>query len=155
MILYTTRTKSGILKGFKNEPKYDKYEDRWFCFNPGLGLDFDFGVFMGDLFPEITYENSPKQVKLSIDIDDEERNFQEIDIYDLQIGDYICIECERFESDSIYLKIVDIQQRFDAITGEPMIIVTDEEDEIWSTKTGRCLSNPSTFYELIGCYRKI
>lgn len=163
MILYTTRTKSGILKGFKNEPKYDKYEDRWFCFNPGIGSDFDFGVFMGDLFPEITYGNSPKRVKLSIDIevdddidfDDEKHNFQEIDTCDLQIGDYICIECERFGSDSAYLKIVDIQQRFDAITGEPIIIVTDEEDEIWSTKTGQCLSNPNTFYELIGCYREI
>ena len=89
MILYTTRTKSGILKGFIKDPKYDKYRDMWFCFKPGFGLDVDFGVFMGDLFPEITFENSPKQVKLSIDIDDdidvddEERNFQEIDICDL------------------------------------------------------------------------
>ena len=164
MILYTARTKSGILKGFTKYPKYDKYRDMWFCFKPGFGLDVDFGIFMGDLFPEITYENSPKRVELNVvnDVDDdtdffndEERNFQKIDICDLQIGDYICIECERFGCDSVYLKIVDIQQRFDAITGEPIIIVTDEEDEIWSTKTGRCLSNPNTFYELIGCYREI
>lgn len=162
MILYTARTKSGILKGFVKDPKYDKCRDMWFCFKPGFGLDIDLGIFMGDLFPEISYENSPKQVELNIvndnidfDFDDEERNFQKIDICDLQTGDYICIECERFGCDSAYLKIVDIQQLFDAITGEPIIIVTDEEDETWSTKTGQCLSNPNTFYELIGYYREI
>ena len=74
---------------------------------------------------------------------------------DISIGDYIGIECERFACDSCHLRIVDIQQRYDAITGEPYKIVTDEEDEIWSTQSGSCLSNPKTFYEIYGYFREL
>lgn len=154
MTLYATRTKSGILKGFNNEPKYDKYKDMWFCFKSGFGLDTDFGIFMGDLFPEITFENSPKQVEIKLIDDVFESLLIPINYENVSVGDYICIECERFEDDAIYLKIVDVQQRFDTITGEPILIVTDEENKIWSTKTGRCLSDPNSFYEIIGIFRK-
>lgn len=162
MILYIARTKSGILKGFTKDPKYDKYRDMWFCFKLGFGLDVDFGIFMGDLFPEITYENSPKQVELNVvndnidfDFDDEERNFQKIDIGDLQIGDYILVECEGSFGGSSYLRIEDMQTRYDEYNGKPYIVIFDEEGEAWSSKTGECLSNPNTFYGLTGYYRKI
>ena len=161
MTLYIARTKSGILKGFTKEPRYDKYKDMWFCFKIGFGLDTDFGIFMGDLFPEITYENSPKQVELNIvnddidsDFDDEERNFQKIDIYHLQIGDYILVECEGSFGGSSYLKIEDMQTRYDEYNGKPYIAIFDEEGEIWSSKTGECLSNPDTFMPWLGIIEK-
>ena len=164
MILYTARTKSGILKGFTNEPKYDKYKDKWFCCKSGFELSFDFGIFMGELFPEITYEKSPKRVELNVvnyvdnDIDffnDEERDFQKIDIYHLRIGDYILVECEGSFGGSSYLKIEDMQTRYNEYNGKPYIVIFDEEGETWSSKTGECLSNPNTFYVLTGYYRKI
>jgi hypothetical protein len=164
MILYAARTQSGVLKGFTNEPKYDKYKDKWFCFKSGFGLDVDLGIFMGDLFSEITYKNSPKRVELNVvnnvddDIDffdDEERNFQKIDIYHLRIGDYILIECEGSFGGSSYLRIEDMQTRYDEYNGKPYIVIFDEEGEAWSSKTGECLSNPNTFYCLTGYYRKI
>lgn len=162
MILYATRTKSGVLKGFVNEPKYDKYKDKWFCFKSGFNVDF--GIFMGDLFSEITYKNSPKRVELNVvnnvddDIDffdNEEMNFQKIDIYHLRIGDYILVECEGSFGGSSYLKIEDMQTRYDEYNGKPYIVIFDEEGETWSSKTGECLSNPNTFYVLTGYYRKI
>lgn len=164
MILYAARTKSGVLKGFTNEPKYDKYKDKWFCFKSGFGLDVDLGIFMGDLFSEITYKNSPKRVELNIvnhaddDIDffdNEEMNFQKIYIYHLRIGDYILVECEGSFGGSSYLKIEDMQTRYDEYNGKPYIVIFDEEGETWSSKTGECLSNPNTFYVLTGYYRKI
>lgn len=74
---------------------------------------------------------------------------------DISIGDYIGIECERMEDSSCHLRIVDIQQRYNEITGEPYKIVIDEEDEIWSIQSGRCLSNPKTFYEIYGYFREL
>lgn len=41
------------------------------------------------------------------------------------------------------------------MTGEPYKIVIDEENEIWSTQSGMCLSNPKTFYEIYGYFREL
>ena len=71
-----------------------------------------------------------------------------------ELGDYIGIECERF-AEPCHLRIVDIQQRYNEITGEPYKIVIDEEDEIWSTQSGMCLSNSKTFYEIYGYFREL
>lgn len=95
--------------------------------------------------------------ELDEDIEDlyDDPEYVAINKEDISIGDYIGIECERFECDSCHLRIVDIQQRYDAITGEPYKIIIDEEDEIWSTKSGNCLSNPKTFYEIYGYFREL
>lgn len=95
--------------------------------------------------------------ELDEDIEDlyDDPKYVAINKEDISVGDYIGIECERFECDSCHLRIVDIQQRYDGITGEPYKIVTDEEDEIWSTQSGNCLSNPKTFYEIYGYFREL
>lgn len=85
---------------------------------------------------------------------DYEPEYVEIDEEDISIGDYIGIECERF-GDPCHSRIVDIQQRYDEITWKPYKIVIDEEDEIWSAQSGRCLSNPKTFYEIYGYFREL
>lgn len=86
---------------------------------------------------------------------DDEPEYFVINKEDISVGDYIGIECERFGGYSSHLRIVDIQQRYDGITGEPYKIVIDEEDEIWSTQSGQCLSNPNTFYEIYGYFREL
>lgn len=95
--------------------------------------------------------------ELDEDIEDlyDDPEYVAINKEDISIGDYIGIECERFACDSCHLRIVDIQQRYDGITGEPYKIVTDEEDEIWSTQSGNCLSNPKTFYKIYGYFREL
>lgn len=87
--------------------------------------------------------------------DGEERNFQKIDIYHLSIGDYILVECEGSFGGSSYIRIEDMQTRYDEYNGKPYIAIFDEEGEIWSSKTGECLTNSNTFYSLTGYYRKI
>ena len=74
---------------------------------------------------------------------------------DISVGDYIGLECERCENGSCYLRIIDIQQRYNQITGKPYKAIIDEQDEIWSTLDGRCLSNPKTFYEIYGYFREL
>ena len=75
---------------------------------------------------------------------DYEPEYIEINKEDISIGDYIGIECERF-AEPCHLRIIDIQQRYNEMTGEPYKIIIDEENEIWSTQSGGCLSNPKTF----------
>lgn len=108
-----------------------------------------------DLYYEFVYLEDFKLNKDNEEFFDYETEFIAIDKEDISIGDYIEIECERFASDSCHLQIVDIQQRFDEITGEPYKIVIDEEDEIWSTQNGNCLSNPKTFYQIYGYFREL
>lgn len=108
-----------------------------------------------DLYYEFIYLQDFSE--LDEDIEDlyDDPEYVAINKEDISIGDYIGIECERFACDSCHLQIKDIQQRYDGITGEPYKIVTDEEDEIWSTKSGNCLSNPKTFYEIYGYFREL
>ena len=109
-----------------------------------------------DLYYEFVYLQDFSELdEDNEEFSDYEPEFVEINKEDISVGDYIGIECERFACDSCHLRIVDIQQRYDAITGEPYKIVTDEEDEIWSTQSGNCLSNPKTFYEIYGYFREL
>lgn len=109
-----------------------------------------------DLYYEFVYlQDFSELSEDDEEFSDYEPEYVAIDKEDISIGDYIGIECERFGTDSCHLRIVDIQQRYDAITGEPYKIVTDEEDEIWSTQSGMCLSNPTTFYEIYGYFKEL
>ena len=116
-----------------------------FRFADSDDLYYDF-VYLQD-FSELDEDNE--------EFSDYEPEFIAINKEDISIGDYIGIECERFGGYSSHLRIVDIQQRYDGITGEPYKIVTDEENEIWSTQSGQCLSNPQTFYEIYGYFREL
>ena len=109
-----------------------------------------------DLYYEFVYLQDFSELdEDNEEFSDYEPEFVEINKEDISVGDYIGIECERFACDSCHLRIVDIQQRYNEITGEPYKIVIDEEDEIWSTQSGNCLSNPKTFYEIYGYFREL
>ena len=108
-----------------------------------------------NLYYEFVYLQDFSELDEDIEDLSDDPKYVAINKEDISIEDYIGIECERFACDSCHLRIVDIQQRYDAITGEPYKIVTDEEDEIWSTQSGSCLSNPKTFYEIYGYFREL
>lgn len=115
------------------------------------------------VFADMSNDNCMRQclnnIQTKLDKDNEEFSdhepeYVEINKEDISIGDYIGIECERF-GDPCHLRIVDIQQRYDEMTSRPYKIVIDEEGEIWSTRSGNCLSNPKTFYEIYGYFREL
>lgn len=117
-----------------------------FRFADSDDLYYEF-VYLQD-FSELDEDNE--------EFSDDDPEYVAINKEDISIGDYIGIECERFGGCySSHLRIVDIQQRYDGITGEPYKIVIDEEDEIWSTQSGMCLSNPKTFFEIYGYFREL
>ena len=64
MKLWITRNKVGTGKAFKAEPRYDKNRDQWFAFKSPIGIDVDFGLYIGELFSEVTFENSPQEVEI-------------------------------------------------------------------------------------------
>ena len=59
---WVVRKKNGIGRLFDSEPIYDRINDMWFTFKSNIGVDTHLGIFIGDMFPEVTYENSPKKV---------------------------------------------------------------------------------------------
>ncbi len=133
----------------EDEPKYYpcivlfRFADYYDLYNDDLYYEF---VYLQD-FSKLDEDNE--------EFSNDEPEYFAINKEDISVGDYIGIECERFEGDSCHLRIVDIQQRYNEITGEPYKIVIDEEDEIWSTQSGRCLSNPKTFYEIYGYFKEL
>lgn len=66
MKLWITRNKAGRGKAFKAKPRFDKKRDWWFVFKYPTGIDIDFGLDIGELFPEVTFENSPKEVEIKL-----------------------------------------------------------------------------------------
>ena len=66
MKLWITRNKAGRGKAFKVKPRFDKRRDQWWAFKSPIGIDVDFGLDIGELFSEITSENSPQEVEINL-----------------------------------------------------------------------------------------
>lgn len=144
-----TNDSYNLISYTEDEPKY------YPCIMTFRIIDAGYSIY-DDLYYEFVYlQDFSKLSEDDEEFSDYEPEYVAINKEEISIGDYVGIECERFGSDSCHLRIVDIQQRYDAITGEPYKIVTDEEDEIWSTQSGQCISNPVTFYEIYGYFRKL
>lgn len=61
MKLWAVRNSEDILKLYRRKPSISKIAGRPVCTNGGfIGLTFN------DLFPEITFENSPQEVEIKI-----------------------------------------------------------------------------------------
>ena len=130
----------------------EKYNYAYYTLDNPLISDKEYD----DLYYEFVYlQDFSELSEDDEEFSDYEPEYVAINKEDISIGDYIGLECERFGSDSCHLRIVDIQQRYNEITGEPYKIVIDEENEIWSTQSGMCLSNPKTFYEIYGYFREL
>ena len=59
MELWIARTKSGKLGLYNFKPLYNNIYDLWICKHGVLIID-------KKLFPEVTFENSPKRVKIEL-----------------------------------------------------------------------------------------
>lgn len=55
--VWIARDKDGTLAMFKNKPILD-IDNAWYCED----CDDDFSIVNKDMFPEVTFENSPKQL---------------------------------------------------------------------------------------------
>ena len=60
--VWIVRDKDGTLAIFKNKPILD-IDDDWYC----KDYDYDFSIVNKDMFPEVTFENSPKQLIIKQD----------------------------------------------------------------------------------------
>ena len=60
--VWIARDKNGTLAMFKNEPILD-IDDAWYCKDEGD----DFSIVNKDMFPEVTFKNSPKQLIIKED----------------------------------------------------------------------------------------
>lgn len=80
----------------------------------------------------------------------EEFNIHSIDDADnINIGDYIILECEH-NGDICHIKIENIYVKYDEVTGKQYRVFEDENEDLWSSDNGSCINNRYTFYELIG-----
>ena len=73
MIMYfqLARDKSGYLLLFENTPIRKG--------NGFYSLEGCYYVLLGDLFPEVTWENSPQEVELKLIKNDKRRNYKDIE----------------------------------------------------------------------------
>ena len=60
--VWIARDKDGTLSLFKNKPILD-IDNAWYCRDD----DEDFSIVNNDMFPELTFENSPKQLIIKQD----------------------------------------------------------------------------------------
>ena len=60
--VWIARDKDGTLGIFKNKPILD-IDNAWYCEN----CDDDFSIVNKDMFSEVTFENSPKQLIIKQD----------------------------------------------------------------------------------------
>ena len=60
--VWIARDKNGTLTIFENKPILD-YNNAWYCEYPDEG----FSTINNEMFPEITFENSPKQLIIKED----------------------------------------------------------------------------------------
>jgi hypothetical protein len=61
--VWIARDKNGILTIFKNKPIL-YMDNAWYCKDD---YDFDYSTVNKDMFPEVTFENSPKQLIIKED----------------------------------------------------------------------------------------
>ena len=96
---------------------------------------------------------------LNIDIslfdDDDEDNFtyEEIDISDVKVGDYIAIDGESSFCHFGYHLIGKIKIKYNEDTGKQYKLLIDEDDYEWNSSTGYCRNGLGAYY-IVGFYRK-
>lgn len=139
--------------------QYYNANNQWFgkC---GNMFDFDFfdiyEVVIAMDMDYISVDATP--IPVSFPGEDEEVDYddlEEIDANEVQNGDYVMVECEHLYDSTSYLKVVSVGVMYDPQTGAPIKTVTTEDEEVWSTLDGSCISNPNSFYEAVGYYKRL
>jgi hypothetical protein len=73
---------------------------------------------------------------------------------DVKVGDYLYIDGESSFCYGSYQKITKIETRYDEFTGKPYKVFRDDDDNLWSAKTGLCISGGLRAYSIYGYGRK-
>ena len=139
--------------------QYYNANNQWFgrC---GNIFDFDFfdiyEVEMVMDMGQISLDVTPVPVSSPVEEDEEDVYYdklEKIEANEVQKGDYVGVECERLYANTSYLKVIDIGVMYDPQAGTPIKTVTTEDEDVWSTFDGSCISNPNSFYEVVGYYK--
>lgn len=73
---------------------------------------------------------------------------------DVKVGDYLYIDGESSFCYGSYQKITKIEIRYDEFTGKPYKVFTDDDNNLWSAKSGLCISEGLKAYSIYGYGRK-
>jgi hypothetical protein len=87
------------------------------------------------------------------DDDDDNFTYEEIDIADVKVGDYIAIDGESSFCHFSYCKITKIKTKYNEDTGKQYKLLIDEDNYEWNSSTGYC-RNGLYAYGIVGFYRK-
>lgn len=133
-----------------------------------IGNMFDFDFFdCKDVVSFVPFCDltTTKNIVVAVNEDDEDDeeffesvdtdHLRKIDINDLQIGDYICIDGESSFCNTSYLKIFKIVPQV-TMENEQIVkflIIIDEDGDSWSSLDGCCTNNPNSMYGTVGYYR--
>ena len=88
--------------------------------------------------------------------DDEDDNFtyEQIDISDVKVGDYIAIDGESSFCHFSYCEITKIKTKYNEDTGKQYKLLIDDDNYEWNSSTGYC-RNGLYAYGIVGFYRKV
>ena len=138
--------------------QYYNANNQWFgrC---GNMFDFDFfdiyEVVIAMDMDHISVDVAPIPVSSPVEEDVDYDDLEEIEANEVQNGDYVMVECEHLYNSTSYLKVIGVGVMYDPQTGTPIKTVTTEDEEVWSTFNGSCISTPNSFYEAVGYYKRL
>lgn len=94
------------------------------------------------------------RVEVIFDEDDEDNfTYEQIDVSDVKVGDYIAIDGESSFCHFSYCEITKIKTKYNEDTGKQYKLLIDEDDYEWNSSTGYCRNGLGAYY-IVGFYRK-
>lgn len=93
-------------------------------------------------------------VEIIFDDDTDNFTYEQIDISDVKVGDYIAIDGESSFCHFSYCEITKIKTKYNEDTGKQYKLLIDEDDYEWNSSTGYC-RNGLYAYGIVGFYRKV
>lgn len=95
-----------------------------------------------------------RNLRIEIIFDDEDNfTYEEIDISDVKVGDYIAIDGESSFCHFSYCEITKIKTKYNEDTGKQYKLLIDEDNYEWNSSTGYCRNGLGAYY-IVGFYRK-
>jgi hypothetical protein len=86
--------------------------------------------------------------------DDENFTYEQIDISDVKVGDYIAIDGDSSFCHFGYHLIGKVKTKYNEDTGKQYKLLIDEDNYEWNSSTGYCRNGLGAYY-IVGFYRKV
>jgi hypothetical protein len=87
------------------------------------------------------------------DDDDDNFTYEQIDVSDVKVGDYIAIDGDSSFCHFSHCEITKIKTKYNEDTGKQYKLLIDEDDYEWNSSTGYCRNGLGAYY-IVGFYRK-